>query len=379
MKNLALYICIALALIFNYAPQTNAQVVLASAKLDASSIYEKTAPSVVFITCVDAKGNVSSGSGVILRADGIIATNFHVISDAVAAKVQLSNSDIYDDVSILDTDERKDIAILKIKAVNLPVLSVADSDGVKIGATVYAIGSPRGLTGSLSSGIVSSLRPASELSSELSGFRIIQFTAPISPGSSGGALLDETGKLLGLVFAYRPGGQNLNAAIPVNYIAPLAANAKGDGRSLKKMPIVEETTTATRNTNNDYEYGRLSELKGIRKIFIDTGGETAYRERLIKEIEKAKLIIEVLSSPDNAECIILFRNTMINEPWFSGSSAIVEKSKGEAMIIIPGNNQKKPRLLFTFTETKDSWFEDKPIDKFVKLFVKAYREANPKK
>src|SRR5215213_1444107 len=206
MKHLALSVCVALALMFNYAPQSFAQVTQATTKLEASSIYEKAAPSVVFITCVDAKGQVSSGSGVILRADGIIATNFHVISDAVAAKVQLSNSDIYDDVSVLDTDERKDIAILKIKAVNLPVLSVANSDNVKIGATVYAIGSPRGLTGSLSSGIISSLRPASELSSELTGFRIIQFTAPISSGSSGGALLDDTGKLLGLVFAYRPGG-----------------------------------------------------------------------------------------------------------------------------------------------------------------------------
>jgi S1-C subfamily serine protease len=251
MKHLALYVCVALTLVFNYASQSYAQVVQASTKLEASSIYEKAAPSVVFITCIDAKGQVSSGSGVILRADGIIATNFHVMSDSVAAKVQLSNSDIYDDVSVLETDERKDIAILKIKAVNLPVLAVADSDSIKIGATVYALGSPRGLTGSLSSGIVSSLRPASDLSSELTGFRIIQFTAPISPGSSGGALLDDSGRLLGLVFAYRPGGQNLNAAIPVNYVSPLAANAKGDGRALKKMPNVEESIVATRNTTND--------------------------------------------------------------------------------------------------------------------------------
>jgi S1-C subfamily serine protease len=251
MKHLVLYVCVAVALVFNYAPQSYAQVTQTSTKLEASSIYEKTAPSVVFITCIDAKGQVSTGSGVILRADGIIATNFHVISDAVAAKVQLSNSDIYDDVSIIDADERKDIAILKIKAVNLPVLTVADSNSIKIGATVYAIGSPRGLTGSLSSGIVSSLRPASDLSPELTGFRIIQFTAPISPGSSGGALLDDTGKLLGLVFAYRPGGQNLNAAIPVNYVAPLAANAKDDGRSLKKMANIEASTIATHNTTDD--------------------------------------------------------------------------------------------------------------------------------
>jgi S1-C subfamily serine protease len=251
MKHLIVYLCVTLVLVFNYAPSSYAQVTQTPIKLEASSIYEKAAPSVVFITCIDAKGQVSTGSGVILRADGIIATNFHVISDVVAAKIQLSNSDIYDDVSVIDADERKDIAILKIKAVNLPVLNVADSDSIKVGATVYAIGSPRGLTGSLSSGLISSLRPASELSPELTGFRIIQFTAPISPGSSGGALLDDTGKLLGLVFAYRSGGQNLNAAIPVNYVAPLAANAKGDGRILRKMPTIEESIVVTRNATND--------------------------------------------------------------------------------------------------------------------------------
>ncbi len=276
MKRLVLCVCLLSALIFNYAPHSYTQVVQTSTKLEASSIYEKAAPSVVFITCIDPEGNVSSGSGVILRADGIIATNFHVISDAVAAKVQLSNSDIYDDVSVLDIDERKDIAILKIKAVNLPVLSVADSDSIKIGASVYAIGSPRGLTGSLSSGIVSSLRPASELSSELTGFRIIQFTAPISPGSSGGALLDETGKLLGLVFAYRPGGQNLNAAIPVNYVTPLSANVKGDGRSLKKMPNIEETAVATRNTISNDITGVYTGVQGLAQAMNIT-----FLERLL--------------------------------------------------------------------------------------------------
>lgn len=249
MKYIAISLCIGLAFAFNQSAQSYAQVTQASTKLEASSIYEKAAPSVVFITCVDAGGQPSSG--VILRADGIIATNFHVVSGAVAARVQLSNSDIYDDVSVVDIDERKDIAILKIKAVNLPVLAIADSDAIKVGAAIYTIGSPRGLTGSLSSGIVSSLRPASDLSSELTGFRIIQFTAPISPGSSGGALLDDTGKLLGLVFAFRPGGQNLNVAIPVNYVAPLAANAKGEGRILKKMPNIESSMVATRNTTDD--------------------------------------------------------------------------------------------------------------------------------
>lgn len=251
MKHFVISLCVILAFIATSRLELRCQITQPSTKLEASSIYERAAPSVVFITCIDARGRGSSGSGVILRADGIIATNFHVINDATAAKVQLSNGDVYDDVSVIDTDERKDIAIIKIKAVNLPVLAVVDSDAVKIGAAIYTIGSPRGLTGSLSSGIVSSLRPANELSPELTGFRIIQFTAPISPGSSGGALLDDTGRLLGLVFAFKPGGQNLNLAIPVNYVIPLAVNAKGDGRGLKKMPNIEASNVGIQNGSSN--------------------------------------------------------------------------------------------------------------------------------
>lgn len=66
-------------------------------------------------------------------------------------------------------------------------------------------------------------------------------------------LPDETGKLLGLIFAYRPGGQNLNAAIPINYVAPLAANAKGDGRGLKKMPDIKESSVITSSTSDSLE------------------------------------------------------------------------------------------------------------------------------
>jgi S1-C subfamily serine protease len=80
-------------------------------KLDATALYEQAAKSVVLITAVDAAGKKWLGSGVIIKSDGVIATNFHVISGAVSARVQLRNGDIYDEVTILDDDERKDIAL----------------------------------------------------------------------------------------------------------------------------------------------------------------------------------------------------------------------------------------------------------------------------
>jgi len=228
---------ITFALLFAF--QGYSQTPSASTKFEASTIYEKSIPSVVFIMVANISGGISQGSGVILRSDGVIATNYHVIAGAKSGRVKLQNGDIYDDVSIVDIDERKDIAIIKIKAVNLPYLKSIDSDLLKIGANVYTIGAPRGLEGSISSGIISSIRQASEVSSKLTGFRVIQFTAPISSGSSGSPLLNDSGEVIGLAFASRVDGQSLNLAIPINYIIPLVTNAKNEGQTLAKMSDIQ--------------------------------------------------------------------------------------------------------------------------------------------
>ena len=233
----ALPIVILLACFFSLSAQTSQP---ATGKLDATVIYERAIVSVVQITTANSSGQVFSSSGVIVRSDGVIATNFHVIADAVSAQVKLRTGDIYDDVAILETDERKDLALLQIKAMSLPALTLSDSDAVKVGQTIYALGAPRGLEGTLSPGIVSSIRPGAEVDQSLAGFRVIQFTAPISPGNSGGPLLDETAKVTGLAFITRVDGQNLNFAVPANYLAPLVAGLKGAQRSLARMPKLTE-------------------------------------------------------------------------------------------------------------------------------------------
>ena len=350
------------------------------AKLDASMIYENAVKSVAIVICGDADGKAWQGSGVILREDGVIATNFHVCGSATHGRVKLHNGDIYDDVSIVEADERKDIVILKIKAVGLPALKMADSDALKVGQNVYAIGAPLGLEGSITPGIVSSIRPASEMFSWAEGFRVIQISTPVTHGSSGCPLLNDYGQVVGLVFAGRTEGQNLNAAIPINYVSPLVSSARQaiqlktfTGFVASKPP---SPTTTSKPKSEEVEYGSLSDLRGVKKVYIDTGSDTMYRDYFIKEINKAKLGIAVLSSSENADCIVIFKNQMINEPWFSGSNAIVEKSLGQGMIVLPGNDQKPTRLLYKFQETKDSWFEKKPYVQFAQIFVKAFKDAN---
>ncbi len=360
---------------------------VAPTRLEASAIYETAVKSVALVVCGNADGSLAQGSGVILRGDGVIATNFHVCGNSTHARVKLRNGDIYDDVSIFETDERKDIALLKVKAMGLPALKIGDSDNLKIGQNIYAIGAPLGLEGSITQGIVSSIRPVNEMFAWADGFRIIQISTPVTHGSSGCPLVNDFGEVVGLVFAGRKEGQNLNAAIPINYVSPLIATGRV-GVQLKdinsfvpsapKKSTVNSSRAETERASiaEELEYGSLSDLKGVKRVYIDTGADTVYRDHFIKEINKAKLGLTILASPDDAECIILFKNEVINEPWFSGSPAVVEKSLGQGLILVPGNAQKRSRLLYKFRETKDSWFEKKPYIKFAQIFIQAFKDAN---
>lgn len=108
------------------------------------------------------------------------------------------------------------MVILKVSAFSPQVLSLGDSDAVQVGEPVYAVGNPRGLEGTFSQGIISSIR-------KVGTDKLLQLTAPISPGSSGGPVLNSEGKVIGVSVATFRGGQNLNFAIPSNYLKTLVA------------------------------------------------------------------------------------------------------------------------------------------------------------
>jgi S1-C subfamily serine protease len=179
---------------------------------DASDVFRRSSPAVVTITTASG-----FGSGVLIDATGVIVTNLHVVQSATKVAVKLSNGDVYDDVAAVDFDARKDLVLLKIKGFKLPVVELGDSDSVSVGNPVYAIGAPQGLELTISQGIVSGLRDSGD------GYRVVQTTAAISPGSSGGGLFDETGRLVAITTYRIKGGENLNFAIPVNYVRGMAA------------------------------------------------------------------------------------------------------------------------------------------------------------
>ena len=179
----------------------------------AADVYKMASPSVVLIEVYD-DGKVSgSGSGFIVSADGAILTNYHVIAHTKHATVRLANGDAYDDVSVLDIDKRKDIALIEIKAVDLPPLKLGHSSTVQVGDTLYALGNLLGIfQNTLSEGILSAIRQGD-------GYKYFQLSTPISHGSSGSPVFDTQGQVVGIIEALLEEGQNLNFAIPIDYAA----------------------------------------------------------------------------------------------------------------------------------------------------------------
>jgi S1-C subfamily serine protease len=172
-------------------------------------------PSVVLIATQDPHGQpLSLGSGFFVEKN-IIATNFHVIEGAAAAYAKVIGQPAKLAVEgIVGLDVAHDLVLLQPSNAAAPALAIGTQASVSIGDPVFAIGNPRGLEGTFSQGIVSSVR-------ELGSDRILQVTAPISPGSSGGPVLNRYGAVVGVSVASITNGQNLNFAIPADYVKTL--------------------------------------------------------------------------------------------------------------------------------------------------------------
>ncbi|HEY4698479.1 MAG TPA: tetratricopeptide repeat protein [Gallionella sp.] len=182
-----------------------------------AEVFAMASPSIVIVRALDAQDKVISlGSGVVIATAQVI-TNCHVTDKAARMEVK-SGSDTLPAI-FRYTDRERDLCQLAVPNLTAPSVKIGSVKGLKIGARVVALGAPQGLELSLSDGIIASLREAGDAS-------IIQTTAPISPGSSGGGLFDEEGRLIGITTFYLSEGQNLNFALPADWIAVLPERAK---------------------------------------------------------------------------------------------------------------------------------------------------------
>ena len=202
-------------------------------------IAKKAFGSTVLLVIEDANGQpLSLGSGFFVRA-GEIASNLHVVEGGARGYAKLVGQNTnYELEGITAVDTKRDLVVLKISAANSPVLPLGNSDAVQVGESVYAVGNPHGLEGTFSQGIVSSIR-------EVGTDKLLQITAPISPGSSGGPVLNARGEVIGVSVATFKGGQNLNFAIPSDYLKTMLEKA-GPAK-----PLAQAKSAKTRSILSD--------------------------------------------------------------------------------------------------------------------------------
>jgi hypothetical protein len=158
----------------------------------------------------------SLGTGFVVRGDGWIATNLHVlVGGGARVVVALRDGRELPIVELLAASPEHDLALVRIEARGLPSLALGNSDAMRPGDPVVAIGNPMGLEATVSNGLVSARRKVE------GGLEVLQVSAPIAPGSSGGPLFNERGEVIGVATAVLTGGQNLAFGVPVSYLAPM--------------------------------------------------------------------------------------------------------------------------------------------------------------
>ncbi|MFT4145740.1 MAG: trypsin-like peptidase domain-containing protein [Mobilitalea sp.] len=319
-------------------------------ELSANKINNKYAPLTVEIQVSTYDGDYV-GSGFFLYS-GVIMTNYHVIEGAHDIKVITYNKTEYKVEKILGYDEKLDLAILTIDAVtdHIPLCK----DGIEVGEDVYTLGSPRGLTGSLSNGIVSSYPR------DIDGVNYVQITAPVSGGNSGGPLLNAYGELIGINTFIILDSQNLNFAVEasqwldMDLNSPMkaddfyAANEKAD-----EPILVVEDTTKSGNVATAQEIGHRSMVTGSIGganfgdiyYFKVNESKSVYAYLRVEGIDQEKAFLTIVDAYGNYLISDIYKDETDGSKY-----AYIEADlpAGEYYIMISSNTDNPPYFTYGF-------------------------------
>lgn len=284
------------------------------------TIAREQGQAVVIVEALDDRGVVvGQGSGFIVSPNGAIVTNLHVLQGGTMLRVKLPSGDIYKTTDLVDVDDTKDIAIIKIKGFKLPTVTLGDSDKAETGDNVVVISSPEGLVNSLTTGVISGVR-------RLDTHRVFQITAPISRGSSGGALFNSNGEVIGVVTYLLKSGQNINFAVPINYARGMIGDQVTS--SLAKLqpppqpkpekqtediyntdqPIQNQIVTATRGklglTQQEPVFVRPDEALALFYRFVE--GIGLYTSKEVNELTRAAALVKTKDTDEAEELTIKY-------------------------------------------------------------------------
>ena len=300
---------------------------------------------------------VGSGSGVIIREDGYIVTNNHVIDGATKIEVTLNNNQTYP-ATLVGTDPATDVALLKIDASGLPVIPFGDSDKLRLGEWVIAIGSPYDLRSTITAGIVSAKgRSMPNYSGEFKIESFIQTDAAVNPGNSGGALVDKAGNLVGIntaIYSQTGSYAGYSFAVPVNIVKKIAYDLMDFG-SVKRAVL---GITMGPIDDKIAEELKLSSRNGV--YISEVSKSSAADEAGIKA---GDVITAVDSMPVNSTSAV--------------QEAVSRYSPGDKAVItvIRGGKEKKFDVTFKGTSQENGTVTD---DGAVAFYGSSIKEADEK-
>lgn len=282
-------------------------------ELTASDIYLKSKDGIAIVIAYDENGiPLSQGTGFFIEKNKLI-TNFHVIENSRAIKVKLIDSEKFlrkSEVKL--SSEKYDLAIIETEKIKSH-LSLDTISEPAIGSKIFTIGNPRGLTGTISEGIISAKRK--------NDYDLIQITAPISPGNSGGPLINEKGNVIGISTFTLKNSQNLNFAIPLKYIS-----------NCKKHIYVKET-----------KRNKITEKKGAITI-------SKFTKRWLKEVEHISFKNNTNDYIKHLTGVIIYKDMQDN---------IIDYRVIDREIIIPPNLAKRMSIASFDDEGSYTYFKDR--------------------
>lgn len=302
---------------------------------DSKAIFEHARAATVIILAGQGAGRLTSiATGVVISKDGVILTALHAIKGAAEVQVRMANGDVFDRVVLLGSDERRDVAALKISAGALPALVPGSTASLAQGDPVYAVTNADGLTWSATEGILSAIRPADEVPGAGSGFRLLQFTAPVAPGASGGALVDRSGVLVGII----TGGKGAAAfAVPIENLLGLPDSglhfALGSGSALE-MPA-QQAAELPQSSAAIAQSDPKQILKNAKTIYIRSKTSFLTVDTLDRALEQQKdwqkLGLTIVQDPRVADLLI-----EIDRPLFTYVHTFVLSDKRTAIVLAAG-------------------------------------------
>ncbi|MBN2490715.1 MAG: trypsin-like peptidase domain-containing protein [Planctomycetes bacterium] len=237
------------------------------------TVVEEVAPTVVRITVhrtsPGPEGPTGSGSGIVLAPDGYVLTNHHVVADAESLRVSFADGTTHG-ATVIGADPATDLAVVRVEATGLAFAAIGNSDNLRVGQLVIAIGNPLGFDSTVSTGVVSSLGRGIRNTRGRLIENIIQHTAPLNPGNSGGPLVNSHGRVVGVNTASIAMAQGIGFAVPSNTANWVVAQILLHGRVRRgHLGVVGGTLRLDRRL---VEFHQLGRDHGVQVLSVESEG-----------------------------------------------------------------------------------------------------------